>query len=186
MWTNSATFFSHARAWVYLGQTILVPGRSLFYPHSMPFSILALFQAIPTYGLCSMQVRRGKTWEIWSCVMTSGRQMVDTRGVVPNHRNSHLCQPVHWRCKFKLYWCCLPNALGPQHCDGHYNGFEILLSGTNPCVSTVCLYVYLKSSHMTGSPDPSPPYLHAASDQRLEAGTTCERSHLYCLQQITK
>ena len=31
----------------------------------------------------SMQIRRGKAWEIWSRAVTSGRQMVDTRGAVP-------------------------------------------------------------------------------------------------------
>ena len=31
----------------------------------------------------SMQIRRGKAWEIWSCAVMSGRQKVDTRGAVP-------------------------------------------------------------------------------------------------------
>jgi len=36
----------------------------------------------------SMQIWRGKAWEIWSCEVTSGRQMVDTRGAVPDSNNS--------------------------------------------------------------------------------------------------
>jgi len=31
---------------------------------------------------CSMQIQKGKAWEIWSHVVMSGRQRVDTRGVV--------------------------------------------------------------------------------------------------------
>jgi len=31
----------------------------------------------------SMQIRRGKAWEIWSRLVTSGRQKVDTWGAVP-------------------------------------------------------------------------------------------------------
>ena len=32
---------------------------------------------------CSVQIRKGKAWEIWSCVVTSGRERIDTWGVVP-------------------------------------------------------------------------------------------------------
>ena len=38
-----------------------------------------------------MEIKRGEAWEIWSCVVTTGRQMVDTRGAVPdNHVNSSM------------------------------------------------------------------------------------------------
>jgi len=40
----------------------------------------------PQYSL----IQRGKAWEIWSCVMTSGRQMADTWAAVPN-RNKSTC-----------------------------------------------------------------------------------------------
>jgi len=40
-----------------------------------------------------MQIRRGKVWEIWSCVVKSGRQKVDTRGAVPNCSNSCFVLP---------------------------------------------------------------------------------------------
>jgi len=33
---------------------------------------------------CSMQIRRRKAWEIWSHAVMSGRQRVDTQGVVPD------------------------------------------------------------------------------------------------------
>ena len=36
---------------------------------------------------CSMQIRRGKAWEISSRAVTSGRQKVDTRGAVPNEES---------------------------------------------------------------------------------------------------
>ena len=35
----------------------------------------------------SMQIRRGKAWEISSRAVTSGRQKVDTRGAVPDSSN---------------------------------------------------------------------------------------------------
>jgi len=33
---------------------------------------------------CTMQIRRRKAWEIWSHAFMSGRQRVDTQGVVPD------------------------------------------------------------------------------------------------------
>jgi len=35
---------------------------------------------LQSLNVCSMQTRRGKAWEIWSRVVTSGRQRVDTWG----------------------------------------------------------------------------------------------------------
>jgi len=35
----------------------------------------------------SVQIRRGKAWEIWSRAVTSGRQKIDTREVVPNEES---------------------------------------------------------------------------------------------------
>jgi len=37
---------------------------------------------------CSMQIQKWKAWEIWSHTMTSGRQMVDIRGLVSDCNNS--------------------------------------------------------------------------------------------------
>ena len=45
----------------------------------------------------SMQIWRGKAWEIWSCAITSGRQMVDTRGAVPDSSNSRFVSNRPWR-----------------------------------------------------------------------------------------
>jgi len=40
---------------------------------------------LPQYLIaCSMQVWRGKAWEIWSRVVASGRQTTDTQGAVAN------------------------------------------------------------------------------------------------------
>jgi len=38
----------------------------------------------------------GKAWEIWSRAVMSGRQMVDTRGVVPNSSNSRFVSNRPW------------------------------------------------------------------------------------------
>ena len=57
-----------------------------FHPHD----ILASFpgrshlQYLIAY---SMQIRRGKAWEISSRAVTSGRQKVDTRGAVPDEES---------------------------------------------------------------------------------------------------
>ena len=42
----------------------------------------------PCLIACSMQIRRGRAWDIWSCVMTSGRQMADIWAAVPDRNNS--------------------------------------------------------------------------------------------------
>ena len=39
---------------------------------------------LPVFHRFQYEIRRGKAWEIWSRAVTSGRQMVDTRGAVPN------------------------------------------------------------------------------------------------------
>jgi len=47
-----------------------------------------------------MQIRRGKAWEIWSRTVTSGRQMVDTRGAVPDEESRSpflYCWSEGWR-----------------------------------------------------------------------------------------
>ena len=45
----------------------------------------------------SMQIQRRKAWEIWSHAVTSGRQMVDVWGAVPNSSNSHSMSNRPWR-----------------------------------------------------------------------------------------
>jgi len=101
----------------------------------------------------------GEVWEIWSRVVTSGRQMVDTRGEVPNHAipSTHA-----WHCKQQRCWCCLANILvsSPQM-DITREGLEILHPPPlppAPHVSTI------------RSPRPSPSVFHTASNQRLEVG----------------
>ena len=44
-----------------------------------------------------MQIRRGKAWEISSRAVMSGRQMVDTRGAVPDSSNCHFKSNRPWR-----------------------------------------------------------------------------------------
>ena len=34
----------------------------------------------PLFDHFQYEIQRGKAWEIWSCAMTSGRQMVHTQG----------------------------------------------------------------------------------------------------------
>ena len=50
----------------------------------------------------SMQIRRGEAWEIWSRAVTSGRQMVDTRGAVPDSSNSRFVSNCPWHCEQRM------------------------------------------------------------------------------------
>jgi len=50
----------------------------------------------------SMQIRRGKAWETLSRAVTSGRQMVDTRGAVPDSSNSRFVSNRPWRYKRRM------------------------------------------------------------------------------------
>ena len=82
----------------------------------------------------------GKAWEIWSHVVMSGRQRVDTWGAGPDSNNSH--QNVPSAVNNEQYWCCLANALdsSPQT-DSTRKGFKILHQAPPPCVchlSTGC------------------------------------------------
>ena len=40
----------------------------------------SIFPPPPLFDHSQYEIQRGKAWEIWSCAMTSGRQMVHTRG----------------------------------------------------------------------------------------------------------
>jgi len=59
----------------------------------------------------SMQIWRGKAWEIWSHAVTSGRQMVDTWGRCPTVVIPVLCRTVPGAVNDGWYWRCLANAL---------------------------------------------------------------------------
>jgi len=66
-------------------------------------------------------------------------------------------------------------ASGPfvvRNIKGLVNGKQKLLWSDPVCLPSV----YLMSSHMTRSPRTSP-YLHTASDQRLEAGMAWEQGY---------
>jgi len=71
----------------------------------------------------SMQIRRGKAWEISSHPVKSGRQMVDTRGAVPDSSNCRFVSNCPWRYERQMVlW-----------------GLQDSSSGTTPRVSTFCL-----------------------------------------------
>ena len=120
---------------------------------------------------CSMQIRRGKAWEIWSRVVPSGRQVqrVDTWGVVLNGNNSHFVSkcPQHWERKIVLFYAVLllfwPPAVGLI--------VSRFIEHRCPCVY-VLPSVYLTWPNLPGLP---PPYLHTASNQILEVGTAWEQ-----------
>ena len=75
-------------------------GLAVALVESVQYSTLASFpgrshlQYLIAY---SMQIRRGKAWEIWSHAVMSGRQTADTRGVVPDSSNSRFVSNHPWR-----------------------------------------------------------------------------------------
>jgi len=99
---------------------------------------------------CSMQVWSGEARKLWSHnMMTSGRQRVDTPGVVPDHNNSCLMLTHPWCHEQQLVSMrpCEGSSLQPL--DGRYKkGLGDPSSSTAPRIS--------------------PPYFHTASDHRLE------------------
>jgi len=95
---------------------------------------------------CSMQIWREKVLVIWSCE------------VVPTALIPTLCQPVLSVINSEWY-CCLASTLASSSwADITRKTFEILRWAP----SLMCL------------PDPPCPYLHTASDPRLEMGTAWE------------
>ena len=52
-------------------------------------------QTIPTHQHLIAHSMQGKDWEIWSCAVPSGRQMVDTQAVEPNEESQCPTCTVH-------------------------------------------------------------------------------------------
>jgi len=96
----------------------------------------------PVYLIAySMQIRRGKAWEIWTCAVTSGRQKVDTRGAVPKEESlkpflvlSVLGLEARELARQSQYHPSFIARLGQFHLK-----WKLLLPGTAPRVSTICL-----------------------------------------------
>ena len=114
---------------------------------------------------CSMQIRRGKAWEIWSRAFTSGR---------------HTGGSTRWRISKPFLVLSVQGleakTLSRQHqyhCHSqHHRLFNTRCCGTPP---PVCLSsVYRTSLHMTKSSRHSPLFSHTASDQILEVGMAWE------------
>ena len=85
----------------------------------------------------SMQIRRGKAWEIWSRVVMSGRHM----GTVPDSSISHFVSNCPWRYERRMVWHCLANALAcSPRIDSTRKSFEIPHRALSPmCLPSVCL-----------------------------------------------
>ena len=121
-----------------------VPVESLFTDCSH-------LQYLITY---SMQIRKRKAWEIWSCVMTSGRRMVDTQGAVHNNSRLKTVSNHPW---------CLANALSSSPQTGSTRMASRFFVRrcplcVYPCVPDVCNCMV---SDLPGLPLP---YLHTVSD----------------------
>ena len=116
----------------------------------------------PAFHRFQYQIRRGKVWEIWSRVMTSGRQMVDTRGAVPNRYNTCFMLIRPWRCEqLTVPIVCLTNALISSHWMDSTTQDVENLRWAPPSVCLQC--VYLMASHVTRSPRPSPAVFHTGN-----------------------
>ena len=51
----------------------------------------------PVFDRLQYANTEGEGWEIWSHAVTSGRQMVDTQGAVPDSSNSRFVSNRPWR-----------------------------------------------------------------------------------------
>ena len=49
--------------------------------------LASLVPRLPVFDCFQYEIRRGKAWEIWSCVVPSGRQVLNTQGAVPNEES---------------------------------------------------------------------------------------------------
>ena len=138
-------------------------GQSRRCPHELA-SFLCHSQAIPRpfpgrsqlqYLItCSMQLWRGKTWEIWSRADTSSRQRVDTQGAVPDSNNSHFPPALR--------------LIVQEWASRFFVGQRL------PCVYPQSNWHNHAWSDLPGLP---PPYLYTTSDQILEMGIAWEQGH---------
>ena len=87
----------------------------------------------------SMQIQRGKTWEIWSHAVMSGRQRVHG-GHCPRVIIAISCWNVPDIVNDDWYWCCLANTLASsRQTDKYKKELQDSSLGTAPHVSTLCL-----------------------------------------------
>jgi len=90
----------------------------------------------PVFDRLQYTNTEGKAWEIWSHVVTSGRQKVDTRGQCPSSNTRFVSShPWHYDgidTDLLMLW---PPALRPTVQEGALR----FLVGHHPCVSTICL-----------------------------------------------
>ena len=122
---------------------------------------------------CSMQMWRGKAWEIWSCVVMSGRRRVDTSGAVPNEARSCTVSPrVGGQSVSKA--ASIPFVVHDAR-DG------LAQNGNCYCLAPLPCAYPLSTWHNHTQPDIpglSPPYLHTVSNQILEVRMAWEQGYL--------
>jgi len=139
---------------------------------------LASSQAIPTSSIWSLTVCKyggGRPWEIWSRVDTSGRQRVDTHGVVPNKES---CSPF----MYYQFQGLEARALARQHqyhslFNTRYgNRHETGIIAVRHCPLCVCPLSSDVSARDQISQALPPPCLHTVSNQRLKVGTAWDEA----------
>ena len=122
---------------------------------------------------CSIQKRRGKVWEKESHAWRQVDMRVDVKGAVTDSCNS---QTLRWSAS------SLPN----RTIDTVFRMLQSQVLGQNITRRTLRFFVghrpphiyshvYLTSRTWLFLPGLPPPFLHTASDQKLEAGTAWER-----------
>ena len=105
----------------------------------------------------------------WTLTTGTTVQMVDTWGVVPDHAFS--CT-VSWRAGGQSI-SQAASILFVIHVPGKVQYKMEIMIGHHP-LSVYPLSTLRNHTCITKSARPSPPYLHTASDQRLEVGTAWE------------
>ena len=127
----------------------------------------------------SMQIRRGKAWEIWSRAVRQVDRWQTHGGRCPTVVIPVLCQTVPGAMNDGWYWLCLANALASSpRTDSTRKGFEIPRQARPPCVYLLSTWHNRTWLNLPGLP---PLYLHTVSDQILEVGTAWERGYSTCM-----
>ena len=122
-----------------------VSSQKLFFVNVGNHTAVALFPGhshLQSLIACSMQIWQGKAGEMWSRVVPSGRQMVDTQGVVPNENFDALSCTVHPKTGLHVrgFTRQATNTACCSKCQGRIDVKQVLYRlSTWPRVSTLCL-----------------------------------------------
>jgi len=106
--TDKERIGAHASCPWDLGKYAVAPSDKEYDPSIASFPGRSHLQYLIAY---SIQIWRGKAWEIWSSAVTSGRHIVDTWGPCPTVVIPVSCRTMPGAMNDGWYWHCHANAL---------------------------------------------------------------------------